>query len=146
VFCGWPLIVCPSLDPLDSALSSAGKFSGTIGHIDGEGDIDVPDFKVTGNSRVVHLASTFQAVIDGTNRDTRLTQVESHFGRTTVVSRGDVKGSPGGHGKTVTLAMNVSQRTMGDDNRNSPRSRPQLRFSCPLRRSPGATFSSFRKE
>jgi AsmA-like C-terminal region len=95
-------------------LSSAGKFSGTVGHIDGEGNIDVPDFKVTGSSHVVHLASNFQAVIDGTNGDTHLTKVESHFGRTTVLSRGDVKGQPGDHGKTVTLAMNVTQGRVED--------------------------------
>ena len=103
-----------AFEGIAGTLSSAGKFSGTIGHIEGEGNIDIPDFKVTGNSHVVHLASTFQAVIDGTNGDTHLTQVESHFGRTTVLSRGDVKGSLGGHGKTVTLAMNVSQGRVED--------------------------------
>ncbi len=103
-----------AFEGIAGTLSSAGKFSGTIGRIDGEGNIDVPDFKVTGSSHVVHLASTFQAVIDGTNGDTHLTQVESHFGRTTVFSQGDVKGSPGGHGKTVTLAMKVDQGRVED--------------------------------
>jgi hypothetical protein len=95
-------------------LSSQGKFSGTLGHIDAEGDFDVPDFKVSSSSHVVHLASNFHAVIDGTNGDTYLTYVESHFGRTTVISRGDVKGHPGQHGKTVMLAMSVSQGRIED--------------------------------
>ena len=95
-------------------LSSQGKFSGTLGHIDAEGDVDVPDFKVSSSGHVVHLASNFHAVIDGTNGDTYLTRVESHFGRTTVISQGDVKGHPGQHGKTVMLTMSVSQGRIED--------------------------------
>jgi AsmA-like C-terminal region len=95
-------------------LSSQGKFSGTLGHIDAEGDFDVPDFKVSGSGHAVHLASNFHAVIDGTNGDTYLTRVESHFGRTTVISQGDVKGHPGQHGKTVMLAMSVNQGRIED--------------------------------
>ena len=95
-------------------LSSQGKFSGTLGHIDAEGDVDVPDFKVSGSGHVVHLASNFHAVIDGTNGDTYLTRVESHFGKTTVISQGEVKGHPGGHGKTVRLAMSVSPGRIED--------------------------------
>ncbi|MGD0438486.1 MAG: AsmA-like C-terminal region-containing protein [Bryobacteraceae bacterium] len=93
-------------------LSSRGKFSGTLGHIDAAGDLDVPDFKVTGPA--VHLTSNFHAAIDGTNGDTYLTRVESHFGRTTVISQGDVKGHPGQHGKTVTLSMSVIQGRIED--------------------------------
>jgi len=103
-----------AFEGIAGTLSSVGNFSGTIGHIDGEGNIDIPDFKVTGSSHVVHLSSTYQAVIDGTNGDTHLTNVESHFGRTTVFSQGDVKGQPGAHGKTVTLAMHVTQGRVED--------------------------------
>ncbi len=95
-------------------LSSKGKFGGTLGHIDAEGDLDVPDFKVAGSAHMVHLASSFHAVIDGTNGDTYLTRVESHFGRTTVISQGDVKGHPGQHGKTAMLSMSVSQGRIED--------------------------------
>jgi hypothetical protein len=94
-------------------LSSQGKFSGTLGHIDAEGSLDVPDFKV-GSGHAVHLASNFRVVIDGTNGDTYLTRVESHFGRTTVISQGDVKGHPGQHGKTAMLSMSVSQGRIED--------------------------------
>jgi hypothetical protein len=95
-------------------LSSQGKFGGTLGHIDAEGTLDVPDFKVSGSAHEVHLASNFHAVVDGTNGDTYLTRVESHFGRTTVISEGDVKGHPGQHGKTAVLTMNVGQGRIED--------------------------------
>jgi AsmA-like protein len=95
-------------------LSSQGKFSGTLGHIDAEGEVDVPDFTISGTNHANHLASKFQAVVDGTNGDTYLTRVESHFGRTTVISQGDIKGHPGQHGKTVMLTMSVSQGRIED--------------------------------
>ena len=91
-----------------------GNSAARVGHIDAEGDFDVPDFKVSGSAHEVHLASNFHAVIDGTNGDTYLTRVESHFGRTTVISQGDVKGHPGQHGKTVMLTMSVSQGRIED--------------------------------
>jgi hypothetical protein len=89
-------------------LSSQGKFSGTIGHIDAEGEADVPDFRVSGSSQTVHLTSKFQAVVDGTNGDTSLSNVDSHFQRTTVTSKGSVAGHPGQQGKTVRLEMSVN--------------------------------------
>jgi len=95
-------------------LSSRGKFGGTIGHIEAEGDVDVPDFNVSGSRHADHLASNFHAVVDGTNGDTYLTRVESHFGRTTIVSEGDVKGHSGQQGKTVMLTISVNQGRIED--------------------------------
>ena len=95
-------------------LSSQGKFGGTLGHIDAEGNVDVPDFNVSGSKHPDHVASNFDAVVDGTNGDTHLTRVESHFGRTTVISEGDVKGHAGQHGKTVMLSMSVPQGRIED--------------------------------
>src|SRR5208337_2262070 len=42
---------------ISGTLSSRGKFSGTIGHIDANGETDVPDFRVSGSSHTVHLIS-----------------------------------------------------------------------------------------
>jgi hypothetical protein len=102
-----------AFEGIAGTLSSQGKFSGRLGHIEAEGDFDVPDFKVS-SGHAVHLTSKFHAVVDGTNGDTYLTRVESHFGKTTVVSQGDVKGHPGQRGKTVMLAMSVSQGRVED--------------------------------
>jgi hypothetical protein len=93
---------------ISGTLSSQGKFSGTLGHIDANGEIDVPDFRVSGSSRTVHLTSRFQAVVDGTNGDTYLQNVDAHFQRTTVTSNGSVVGQPGQQGKTVRLEMAVN--------------------------------------
>jgi hypothetical protein len=93
---------------ISGTLSSQGKFSGALGHIDANGEIDVPDFRVSGSSHTVHLISKFQAVVDGTNGDTYLQNVDSHFQRTTVTSNGSVVGRPGQQGKTVGLEMAVN--------------------------------------
>ncbi len=93
---------------ISGTLSSQGKFSGTIGHIDANGEAEVPDFRVSGSSHAVHLISKFQAVVDGTNGDTYLQNVDSHFQRTAVTSKGSVAGHPGQQGKTVRLEMSVN--------------------------------------
>jgi len=93
---------------ISGTLSSQGKFSGTLGHIDANGEIDVPDFRVSGSSHTVHLISKLQAVVDGTNGDTYLQNVDSHFQRTTITSKGSVVGRPGQQGKTVGLQMAVN--------------------------------------
>lgn len=99
---------------ISGTLSSQGKFDGTLGQIDAQGNIDIPDFAVSGAVQKEQLASSYQAVVDGTNGDTSLTQVETHFGRTTVISKGDVKGNSGQHGKTVRLSMAVPQGRIED--------------------------------
>src|ERR1700734_3700593 len=99
---------------IGGTLSSQGKFGGALGRIDAEGQVDVPDFNVSGSANRERLYSTFHAVVDGTNGDTFLTHVESHFGKTTVVSEGDVKGQAGQHGKTVQLSMNIPQGRVED--------------------------------
>ena len=93
---------------ISGTLSSRGKFSGAIGHIDTEGEADVPDFRVSGSTHIVHLTSNFQAVVDGTNGDTYFQHVDSHFQRTTVTAKGSVAGHPGEQGKTVRLEMSVN--------------------------------------
>ncbi len=60
------------------------------------------------------IFSNFHATVNGTNGDTYLTRVESHLGRTTIISEGDVKGRSGQHGKTVALTVSVNQGRIED--------------------------------
>ena len=99
---------------ISGTLSSQGKFSGTIGHIDTNGEIDVPDFRVSGSSHTVRFDSNFQAVVDGTNGDTYLQKVDAHFQRTTVTAKGSVAGHSGQHGKTVRLEIAVEEGRVED--------------------------------
>ena len=76
-------------------LSSKGKFGGTLGRIETEGAVNVPDFRVSGSKHTVQLSSEFRALVDGTNGDTYLQAVKSHFERTTALASGRVTGQPG---------------------------------------------------
>jgi len=95
-------------------LSSRGKFSGTLEHIETQGGADVPNFHVSDSSHIVHLSTEFQAEVDATNGDTLLQSVRSHFERTTVLSSGGVTGQPGQRGKTVALEMAVKDGRIED--------------------------------
>jgi hypothetical protein len=95
-------------------LSSQGKFGGTLEHIESEGVVNVPNFQVASSKHKVNLSNEFQAVVDGTNGDTYLQNVRSHFQRTTVLSSGRVTGQPGQRGKTVALEMTVKDGRIDD--------------------------------
>jgi hypothetical protein len=95
-------------------LSSHGKLSGTLDHIETEGEADVPNFHVSGSGQIVHLSTGFTAVVDGTNGDTQLQNVRSHFQRTTVLTSGSITGQAGRQGKTVALEMSVKDGRIDD--------------------------------
>jgi hypothetical protein len=99
---------------LGGTLSSHGTFSGTFGHLDAEGQTDVPNFNVSTSSHTVHLTSEFQAIVDAMNGDVFLQNVRSRFRRTTIVSKGAVSGHPGQKGKTVALDMTVKDGRIED--------------------------------
>lgn len=95
-------------------LSSKGNFDGVLDHVEVRGTTDTPDFEVTRSGHAVHLASQFHAIVNGANGDTLLQRVDAHFGRTTVVSEGDVTGKPGQKGKTVSQVMRVTDGRIQD--------------------------------
>ena len=90
---------------ISGLLSSSGKFTGELDHIEVDGTTDVPLFAVTVGSHKVDLRTQFQAVVNGENGDTFLKQVAASFGRTTVWTSGRVAGEPGQSGKTAALDL-----------------------------------------
>ena len=98
---------------IDGTLSSRGKFGGTIGQIDSEGDVDVLDFRVSG-SQGGSLSAKFKALVNGTNGDTKLQNVQSNFLRTTLFANGTIAGQSGEHGKTAALVMSAQQARVED--------------------------------
>jgi hypothetical protein len=99
---------------IEGTLSSRGKFSGLVDHIECEGEADVPNFQLSRTGHAVHVSTTFKAAVDATNGDTSLDNIQSHFMRTTVVSKGGVLGSPGQHGKTADLQVTVNDGRIDD--------------------------------
>jgi hypothetical protein len=95
-------------------LGSQGRFHGTLGKINCEGNVDVPMFHVTSSSHNVHLSAGFKAVVDGTNGDTSLRDVAAHFGNTTIRGVADIRGRSGQNGKTLTLDATSNEGRVDD--------------------------------
>jgi hypothetical protein len=95
-------------------LSSAGKFGGTLGHIDISGSTDTPDFEVQSGGNKVELMSEFSAYVDAMHGDTFLNHVDAHFGRTHVIAAGSVASSGDGHGKTALIDLQSKDGRIDD--------------------------------
>ncbi len=99
---------------IGGTLSSTGKFNGVLEHIEVEGSTDVPDFQVTRSDHAVHLKTQFHAMVNGMNGDVALQSVQTQFGRTSVVSQGEVAKKAGSVGKTVSLGGTEVQGRIQD--------------------------------
>jgi hypothetical protein len=95
-------------------LSSQGKFSGMLQHIDVSGKISIPDFEVKSGKHAVALSSDFKAYVNGVNGDTFLSHVSSQFSKTTVVSEGKIVGTHGQRGKTATINLETRNGRIED--------------------------------
>ena len=95
-------------------LSSSGKFSGVLDHIEVEGQTDTPNFAVTSSSHQVQLQTQFRALVNGENGDTLLEKVVGTFWKTTVSSQGSVAGRDGQQGKTAAVELAVNDGRIQD--------------------------------
>ena len=89
-------------------LSSTGKFSGKLKHIDIQGKTDAPDFEVKSSGHKVDLRTDFNAYVDGTNGDTFLRRVDAYFRRTHLIAQGSVAKASGRGEKMAHI--NLSSR------------------------------------
>ena len=103
-------------------LSSRGKFGGTLGHINADGNVDIPDFHVAGDSHQNQLNSNFQAVVDGTNGDTWLDPVDATMNSSHFTAKGQIvrvlKTGDDGRlhsiGHDIALTVNVGRARIED--------------------------------
>lgn len=87
-------------------LSSSGKYSGVLKHIDIAGTTNVPDFEVKSGGHKVKLATKFEAYVDAIHGDTFLKRVDAQLGKTNLIVEGSVAGTPqGSKGKAALLDM-----------------------------------------
>ncbi len=99
---------------IDGILSSQGKFSGMLQHIDVSGKISIPDFELKSSMHPAALNSDFRAYVNGVNGDTFLGRVTSQFSKTTVVSDGKIVGTHGQRGKTATINLDTRDGRIED--------------------------------
>ncbi len=87
---------------ISGTLSSSGKFSGMLDHIELAGTTDTPNFKVSKSSHTRQVATEFHAAVDATDGNTLLENVIGHFDRTTLAATGRIAGE---NGKITSLEI-----------------------------------------
>jgi hypothetical protein len=99
---------------ISGTLSSVGDYTGKLNDIVVDGTTDVPNFKLDGGAKPVHLTTQFHAQVDGTNGDTYLQPVNGRFLNSRVVAKGKVAGKPGQKGKTILLDVDIHDSRVED--------------------------------
>jgi hypothetical protein len=95
-------------------LSSEDKFEGVLNHIEVHGSTDTPDFELARSRHDVHLASAFRAIVDGTNGDVYLQNVNASFLKTGVTAVGSITGKAGEPKKFTSLDLVVRKGRIQD--------------------------------
>jgi len=102
-------------DGIAGTLSSRGSFGGSLEYIDVNGETKTPDFLLKIGGHPFALNTSYHAIVDGTNGDTRLEQIDARFLQTTLTAKGAVlDGPPGTHGRTVSLDVTIPQGRIED--------------------------------
>jgi hypothetical protein len=99
---------------IDGTLSSTGKFDGRLGQIEVKGNTDTPAFAVKTSGHPFPLKSSFQAQVDGTNGDVKLTRVSVLLQDTPIEVQGGIIGKPPVPGKTTTLDLIANRGSIQD--------------------------------
>lgn len=100
---------------ISGTLSSQGYFGGTLAVLDANGETDTPDFTIKVGGHPFPLHVKYQALIDGTNGDTRLKVIDAWFLSSYLHATGAVLDAPKGqHGRTVTLDVAMDKSHIED--------------------------------
>jgi hypothetical protein len=95
-------------------LDSKGSFQGELARIAVKGETHVPDFHLDISRQPVALSTSFEAVVDGTDGDTYLNEVNAQFLQTALTAKGAVTGTNGVKGRTVTLNVHIEAGRIED--------------------------------
>jgi hypothetical protein len=95
-------------------LQSLGEFSGHLDEIDVRGTTSTPDFSIDVGGTPLKLETTFHAVVDGTNGNTYLKQVEGKLEETGISASGSIDSQPGVKGRTVKLDVKITDGRIQD--------------------------------
>lgn len=99
---------------LAGVLSSTGEFRGPVNRIEVEGTTDTPKFQVDAGGLPVPLKTRFVAVVDGSDGDTYLTNVDASFLDTAMTARGKVVGLEGVRGRQVEVDVDMQNGRIED--------------------------------
>ncbi|HEV2617151.1 MAG TPA: AsmA-like C-terminal region-containing protein [Candidatus Acidoferrales bacterium] len=95
-------------------LSSDQDFYGTLGRIEVNGKVNIPDFKLTKTDNHAPLASEFHLTVNAMNGDVSLQQVDTTLVRTRILAHGSIAGKPGRKGKTTSIDLTIDKGRIQD--------------------------------
>ncbi|HET9830763.1 MAG TPA: hypothetical protein VFP91_03615 [Vicinamibacterales bacterium] len=100
---------------ISGILSAHGEFGGKLERIDVRGQTETPEFRlVKTEGHPVPMSTTYHAIVDGTNGNTILDEVNARILNTTIIAKGGVIGKPHVHGRTVSLDVAIDQGRLED--------------------------------
>jgi len=107
------------------ALDASGQYSGPLDRIVATGTTRTPDFSIPKlKAAALPLETTFRAVVDGTNGDVQLEQVEARLAESLFVAKGFIVGTKGLKGKRILLDVTSTDARMEDILRLTVRTLP----------------------
>ena len=93
---------------IGGTLNSKGSFDGVLERIKVKGTTTAPDFQLNLAKQPVPLDSRFIAIVDGTNGDVVLEEVDATLGRSHILAKGSIAGAPGAEGRTIDLNVSAN--------------------------------------
>jgi hypothetical protein len=100
---------------ISGTLASHGSFGGTLDQLEANGETDTPDFTIKVGGHPFPLHVKYKALIDGTNGDTRLQNIDAWFLNSYLHAVGAVLDGPKGeHGRTVSLDVAMDKSRIED--------------------------------
>jgi hypothetical protein len=99
---------------IGGTLDSTGEFSGQLDRIAVRGETRTPDFHLDISKQPVPLTTRFEAVVDGTDGDTYLQNVDATLQSTRLNAKGAVTGTKGVKGRTIQMQVKVDDGRIED--------------------------------
>jgi uncharacterized protein involved in outer membrane biogenesis len=103
-----------TIEGLAGILSSTGEFHGPINRIEVQGTTDTPKFQVDKGGLSVPLKTRFTAIVDGSDGDTYLKQVDASFLDTSMTAHGAVIGLEGVPGRRIEVDVDMTNGRIED--------------------------------
>jgi hypothetical protein len=103
-----------TLRGIGGILSSQGRYSGSLGRIEVDGETDTPDFQLAVSGHRVPLHTEFHAIVDGTDGDTFLEPVKARVLHSSFTASGKVVRVSNPNGHEIDLNVVLDRATIQD--------------------------------
>ena len=99
---------------LDGTLSSRGEYHGVLERIEVAGETDTPDFSLDIAAQPVPLKTQFKAIVDGTNGNTYLEQVDAQLNDSHIQAKGAIVRTEDVKGRHIALDIVIDRARIED--------------------------------